>query len=303
MTLNIDPDIFADAFLVSDTSRQFADGNPRYVAGMNGCELARHALSETNTSFIDAEDVMFMEKSPRILGRLGTGLLSMVFFASVYRYTHCSTSFPHYWNVSCISWNGYPSVYRSHGWNNEESFPHNQTKGSPDEQQPVTVRACCEFRSVYTTDSVVWTEAKRYQLHCGNYASSAQQSPSLPNGRLDWACLPGTCVHKNWFQEQNMISETSSRKANWIWALLSKFTTETAETHPGHQWTIICAISFVLLEKPHRIALWGRRLLVHMFLMDLVEKGRWASLLCTEFQSRIRRNNSTGILKYAFEWA
>ena len=64
MTLNIDPDIFADAFLVSDTSRQFADGNPRYVAGMNGCELARHALSETNTSFIDAEDVMFMEKSP-----------------------------------------------------------------------------------------------------------------------------------------------------------------------------------------------------------------------------------------------
>ena len=64
MTLNLDPDAFADAFIVSDTSRQFASGNPRYVAGMNGCELARQVLSETNMPFVDAEDVMFLDKSP-----------------------------------------------------------------------------------------------------------------------------------------------------------------------------------------------------------------------------------------------
>lgn len=64
MTLNLEPDEFANAFIVSDTSRQFANGNPHYVAGMNGCELARHVLSKTNTPFADAEDVMFLDKSP-----------------------------------------------------------------------------------------------------------------------------------------------------------------------------------------------------------------------------------------------
>jgi DNA-binding Xre family transcriptional regulator len=39
-------------------------GNPRYVAGMNGCELARKVLSETYTPFTDVEDVMFLDKSP-----------------------------------------------------------------------------------------------------------------------------------------------------------------------------------------------------------------------------------------------
>ena len=64
MTLNLDPDEFAKAFIVSNTSVQFAGGNPRYVAGMNGCELARQVLTETNTPFIDAEDAMFLDKSP-----------------------------------------------------------------------------------------------------------------------------------------------------------------------------------------------------------------------------------------------
>lgn len=64
MTLNLDPDEFANAFIVSDASLQFADGNPRYVAGMNGCELARLVLTKTNTVFTDTEDAMFLDKSP-----------------------------------------------------------------------------------------------------------------------------------------------------------------------------------------------------------------------------------------------
>lgn len=64
MTLNLDPDEFGNAFMVSGASRQFADGNPRFVAGMNGCELVREVLFETHASFTDSEDAMFLEKSP-----------------------------------------------------------------------------------------------------------------------------------------------------------------------------------------------------------------------------------------------
>ena len=64
MTLNLYPDEFGNAFMVSDVSRQFADGNPRYVAGMNGCELARQVLSDTHVSFTDSEDAMFLDRSP-----------------------------------------------------------------------------------------------------------------------------------------------------------------------------------------------------------------------------------------------
>ena len=64
MTLNIDPDEFGNAFMVSNASRQFAEGNPRYVSGMNGCELARLVLSETHMPFADMEDAMFLDKSP-----------------------------------------------------------------------------------------------------------------------------------------------------------------------------------------------------------------------------------------------
>ena len=63
-TLNLEPDEFANAFLVSDVSLQFANGNPRYVAGMNGCELARQVLYDTHTSFTDMEDAMYLDKSP-----------------------------------------------------------------------------------------------------------------------------------------------------------------------------------------------------------------------------------------------
>lgn len=64
ISLNLEPNTFGNAFAVSDSSRQFAIGNPRYVAGMNGCELARKVLTETGVPFADAEDAMFLDKSP-----------------------------------------------------------------------------------------------------------------------------------------------------------------------------------------------------------------------------------------------
>lgn len=64
ITLELEPDSFGHALAVSDAGKQFAEGNPKYVAGMNGCEFARLVLSETGTPFTDHEDVMFLEKSP-----------------------------------------------------------------------------------------------------------------------------------------------------------------------------------------------------------------------------------------------
>ena len=64
MTLGLSPNVFGDAFAVSNVSKQFANGNPSYVAGINGCELARKVLSETNISFHDTEDIMYLDKSP-----------------------------------------------------------------------------------------------------------------------------------------------------------------------------------------------------------------------------------------------
>ena len=63
MTLNISPDLFGNAFAISTISKQFAAGNPKYIAGMNGCELARAVLNETHIPFDDAEDSMFLDKS------------------------------------------------------------------------------------------------------------------------------------------------------------------------------------------------------------------------------------------------
>lgn len=64
MSLNLNPDTFGNAFAVSSVSKQFADGNPRYIAGMNGCELAREILTETHMPFTDTEDAMYLDKSP-----------------------------------------------------------------------------------------------------------------------------------------------------------------------------------------------------------------------------------------------
>ncbi len=64
MSLGLEPDVFGAAFTVSDASKQFGAGNPRYVAGMSGCELARLVLEQTRTPFADTEDIMYLDKSP-----------------------------------------------------------------------------------------------------------------------------------------------------------------------------------------------------------------------------------------------
>ncbi len=64
LTLGLEPDVFGSSFAVYDISQQFASGNPRYVAGTNGCELAREVLISTHTSFRDKEDAMYLDKSP-----------------------------------------------------------------------------------------------------------------------------------------------------------------------------------------------------------------------------------------------
>ena len=63
-SLNIDIDEFGSAFAVSNVSKQFANGNPKYVIGMNGCEFAREILRETKKEYNDVEDVMYLDKSP-----------------------------------------------------------------------------------------------------------------------------------------------------------------------------------------------------------------------------------------------
>ncbi len=64
MSLELDPDVFGFSFAVAASSMQFAAGNPDYVAGINGCELTRIVLKETQTPFRDAEDAMYLDKSP-----------------------------------------------------------------------------------------------------------------------------------------------------------------------------------------------------------------------------------------------
>ena len=64
ITLGLNPDTFGNSFAVSYVSKQFEAGNPRFVAGVNGCELAREILSSTQTPFKDTDDVMYLDKSP-----------------------------------------------------------------------------------------------------------------------------------------------------------------------------------------------------------------------------------------------
>ncbi|MBQ6026837.1 MAG: helix-turn-helix transcriptional regulator [Lachnospiraceae bacterium] len=64
VTLGIDINYFNNIFSVSRVSKQFSEGNPKYVAGMNGCELARTILDESGLKYADTEDAMYPDKSP-----------------------------------------------------------------------------------------------------------------------------------------------------------------------------------------------------------------------------------------------
>lgn len=63
-TLSIDPNVYGNVLAVSESAKQFSEGNPRYIAGMNGCELARLILDDAGVSYRESADVMFLDKSP-----------------------------------------------------------------------------------------------------------------------------------------------------------------------------------------------------------------------------------------------
>ena len=64
MTLAIEPNVFGNALAVSESAKQFSEGNPRYIAGMNGCELARFILDDVRVAYRESADEMFLDKSP-----------------------------------------------------------------------------------------------------------------------------------------------------------------------------------------------------------------------------------------------
>lgn len=62
-SLGLDLGKFYEMFLVSTVSEQFEIGNPAYVAGRNGCELAKEVLKEAGKPIIHEEE-MYLDKSP-----------------------------------------------------------------------------------------------------------------------------------------------------------------------------------------------------------------------------------------------
>ena len=64
MTLAIEPNAFGNALAVSESAKLFSEGNPRYVAGMNGCEFARAVLDDVRVAYRESADEMFLDKSP-----------------------------------------------------------------------------------------------------------------------------------------------------------------------------------------------------------------------------------------------
>lgn len=61
---NMEADSFFDLFLVSEHSKQFENGNPTYVTGMTGCELARKIILESGMRTAESPDEMYLDKSP-----------------------------------------------------------------------------------------------------------------------------------------------------------------------------------------------------------------------------------------------
>lgn len=63
-TCEMEIEKFYSLFLVSDVSLQFENGNPTYIAGKTGCELAKEVVMESGLSPITHEDEMYLDKSP-----------------------------------------------------------------------------------------------------------------------------------------------------------------------------------------------------------------------------------------------
>ena len=63
-TCGYDIDEFFNMFLASNVCVQFENGNPAYIAGKTGCELARLVVYEVKGEKIEAADAMYLDKSP-----------------------------------------------------------------------------------------------------------------------------------------------------------------------------------------------------------------------------------------------
>ena len=63
-TLEYELGFFYQMFLVSGIARQFEIGNPTYVAGKNGCEVAKEVISLSGLKEPEEEDLMYLDKSP-----------------------------------------------------------------------------------------------------------------------------------------------------------------------------------------------------------------------------------------------
>lgn len=63
-TLKLALNEFHKMFIVSGMAHQFEIGNPTYIAGRNGCEVAREVIRDCTGSLIDTEDIMYLDKSP-----------------------------------------------------------------------------------------------------------------------------------------------------------------------------------------------------------------------------------------------
>ena len=64
VSLGILPEVFSDIFIHSDAACQIAAGNPAYIAGRNGCEIARMVLDSSGIEWEDRPDEMYSDKSP-----------------------------------------------------------------------------------------------------------------------------------------------------------------------------------------------------------------------------------------------
>ena len=63
-TLSFQLEEFFKMFIISGMAHQFEIGNPTYVAGKNGCEVAREVINKCTDLKIDEEDIMYLDKSP-----------------------------------------------------------------------------------------------------------------------------------------------------------------------------------------------------------------------------------------------
>ena len=61
--LSFELDVFFRMFIVSGMAYQFEIGNPTYIAGKNGCEVAREVIGECTDLSIEKEDIMNLDKS------------------------------------------------------------------------------------------------------------------------------------------------------------------------------------------------------------------------------------------------